>query len=292
MGKIVSAITADGSIICHGIDSTDIVGEMEQLHKTSAVVTAAIGRLLTAASIMGSQMKTEGESLTLRIKGGGPVGELIAVSDYEGNVRGYVANPVVEIPLNPRGKLDVGGAVGKAGQLTVIRDIGTGEPYNGSIELVSGEIAEDITAYYAYSEQIPTVCALGVLVNPDLTVKASGGFIAQLLPNAASEAIDQLEQNISALSSVTDMLTEGLTIKDIVLKVLNGMEPSIINEKEAEYRCNCSRERVEKALVSIGKEDMQSLIDDEEDTEVSCHFCNKTYDFTKEQLKQLLKLAK
>lgn len=288
MDRIVSAISDDGSIVCHAIDSTDMVKRAEYLHQTSATATAALGRLLTAASLMGSQLKDDKASITLRIKGEGPVGAVIAVSDWEGNARGYVENPIVEIPLNEHGKLDVSGAIGANGTLNVIRDLGFGEPYSGAIELVSGEIAEDITAYYAYSEQVPTVCALGVMVKPDLTVAHAGGFIAHLLPGASEEAISQLEENIKDIKPVTTMLDEGKTPEDFINIVLNGMEPNIVSTREIEYRCNCSRERVEKALLSIGRKDLESLRDEQDVTEVDCHFCNKKYRFNKDEIQTLI----
>ena len=215
MGKTVRMISDDGLLTVMATDSTDTVAKAENIHKTSAVVTAALGRLLTAASMMGSVLKGKDDSLTLRLNGGGPVGSVIAVSDSEGNVRGYVSEPVVEIPLNNKGKLDVSGAVGKDGTLTVMKDLGLKEPYIGQINIVSGEIAEDITAYYAQSEQTPTVCALGVLVNPDLTVRAAGGFIIQLLPAAGEETIEKVERCLEGIDSVTNMLTSGLTPEGI-----------------------------------------------------------------------------
>ena len=204
MGKLIRCITSDGEVMATAVDTTDIVAKAEQIHTTSAVITAALGRLLTAASMMGNMLKGKDDNLTLRINGNGPAGSIIAVSDYDGNVRGYVQNPVVELPLNEKGKLDVGGAVGKDGLLYVLKDLGLKEPFSGSVPIVSGEIAEDITSYYALSEQIPTVCALGVLVNPDLTVKAAGGFIIQLLPAAGGDTIEKLEKAIEKLNPARD----------------------------------------------------------------------------------------
>ncbi len=204
-----------------------------------------------------------------------------------GNVRGTVSRPVVELPLNPYGKLDVGGAVGRDGTLTVIRDTGMKDPYVGSVPLVSGEVAEDVTAYYAASEQIPTVCALGVLVNPDLTVRAAGGFLVQLLPGALEEEIEQLEGNLKELPSVTQMLEGGMSLEQIIERVLDGFAPNILDEFPVEYRCNCSRQRVEKALLSLGNEELQEMIDEGEPVEVCCHFCEKKYNFTQEELKNL-----
>lgn len=289
MGKIIRAITSDGLIYATAIDSTDIVSDAENIHKTSAVVTAALGRTLTAASLMGNSLKGKNDSLTIRISGGGPAGSIIAVSDSSGNVRGYVQNPIVEIPLNNYGKLDVKGAVGTDGTLTVVKDLGLKEPFSGSVKLISGEIAEDITAYYAISEQTPTVCALGVLVNPDLSVKAAGGYIIQLLPSVGEDTITKLEDSIKNTDSVTNMMVRGLTPEDILKTVLKNFEVEILDEATAGYVCSCSKQRVEKALISIGKKDLEELAKDEKGTEVKCHFCNKTYNFTQNEIKALIK---
>ena len=224
MAKIVRTISDDASVVATAIDATDIVSEIEQIHKTSAVVTAALGRLTIAASLMGIGLKGEKDTLTLRMNGNGPTGALIAVADSRGNVKSYVCNPVVEIPLNKYGKLDVAGAVGKEGTLSVVKDLGLKEPYCGQIPIASGEIAEDIASYFATSEQIPTVCGLGVLVNPDLTVKAAGGYLIQLLPFADEGVIDTLEKNVNALPSVTQMLSSGVTAEDMAMKVLEGLQ--------------------------------------------------------------------
>ncbi len=287
MGRVLRAISENGGVVMTAIDSTDVVARAEQIHESSAVITAALGRLLTAASIMGCGLKGAEQSVTLRLSGGGPAGNVIAVSDAWGNVRGTVSQPVVELPLNPYGKLDVGGAVGRDGTLTVIRDTGMKDPYVGSVPLVSGEVAEDVTAYYAASEQIPTVCALGVLVNPDLTVRASGGFLVQLLPGALEEEIERLEGNLKGLPSVTQMLEKGMSLEQIIGRVLDGFAPNILDEFPVEYRCNCSRQRVEKALLSLGNEELQEMIDEGEPVEVCCHFCEKKYSFTQEELKNL-----
>ncbi len=276
-------------MICIAVDSTDAIAKMEQIHHTSAVITAAEGRLLTAASIMGTQLKSREDSITLRMEGDGPVGHLIAVSDGSGNVKGYMTNPVVELPLNQKGKLDVAGAVGKNGFLYVIRDMGMREPYIGQVPIVSGEIAEDITNYYAVSEQIPTVCGLGVLVNPDLTVKAAGGFLVQLLPGATDEEIDRLEANINGLKPVSQMIEEGMSPQQIAFRVLEGFEPEILDEYDMDYVCDCSRDRVERALISIGKAELLKMAEEEQQVEVGCQFCDKKYIFTRHQLKELAK---
>lgn len=289
MGKTVRYISEDGAIVMVAVDSTDIVYRAEQIHKTSAVVTAALGRLLTAASLMGSMLKGKDDSVTLKLAGDGPAGSVIAVSDSSGNPRGYVQNPVVEIPLNAYGKLDVSGAVGKNGYLYVIRDLGFGEPYIGQTPIVSGEIAEDIASYYANSEQIPTVCALGVLVDRDLTVKKAGGYLIQLLPGAPEEDISALEENIRSIAPVTVMLDEGKSIDDICHIALKGFEPQLLDESMSEYRCNCSRDRVKQALVSIGREELEKLAQEQEKTQIECHFCDKKYVFSKEEILDLLK---
>ena len=289
MGKLVRCITSDGAIMACAVDSTDIVAKAEQIHSTSAVVTAALGRLLTAASMMGHALKGRDDSITLRLAGDGPAGSVIAVSDSAGNVRGYAMNPIVELPLNAKGKLDVAGAVGRNGTLFVLKDLGLKEPYNGQIPLVSGEIAEDITAYYAMSEQIPTVCALGVLVNPDLTVNVAGGYIIQLLPGADDAVIDRLEKSIEGMDSVTQMLADGMKPLDMVNRALRDFEVEVLYSDSVEYRCNCSKERVERALISIGRDELLQMAEEQDSTQVQCHFCDKTYSFTKSDIKKLAK---
>ena len=287
MGKLVRTISENGGVICIALDSTDIVSKLEKIHQTSAVVTAGLGRLITAASIMGSMLKAKDDSITLRINGKGPAGSLIAVSDYLGNVRGYVTNPVVELPLNKFGKLDVSGAVGKDGNLYVIKDIGLKEPYMGQIPITSGEIAEDITAYYAVSEQIPTACGLGVLVAPDLSVISAGGYLIQLLPGTTDEEINMIEENINKMPPVSTMLKEKMTPEQICFKALEGFNPQILDEMNCSYKCNCTRERVEKALISLGKEELLKIADEGKTETVKCHFCNKAYKFNTNELKEL-----
>ncbi|PWL43115.1 MAG: Hsp33 family molecular chaperone HslO [Clostridiales bacterium] len=288
MARLTRALSADGSVMAMAIDSTDIAARIEQIHKTSAVVTAATGRLATAASMMGCLLKGENDSLTLRLNGKGPVGSVIAVSDSKGNVKAYPVNPVVELPLNSKGKLDVAGAVGTDGYLSVIRDLGLKEPYIGQTPIVSGEIAEDITNYYAVSEQVPTVCALGVLVNPDLTVRAAGGFLVQLLPFADEKAIETIEQNINGIKPVSTMIDEGMTPPDICKLLLAGLEPEILEERTPLYRCDCNKERVERALLSMGREQLNELITEDHGTEVCCHFCEKKYRYSEDELTRLL----
>lgn len=291
MGKLIRCISQDGTLVMMAADTTDMVEEAQRIHQTSAVTSAALGRLLTASSLMGSMLKGENESITLRLNGGGPAGSVIAVSDSHGNARGYVMNPVVEIPLNSKGKLDVAGAVGTDGSLTVIKDLNMKEPYIGQTPIISGEIAEDITSYYAVSEQIPTVCALGVLVNPDLSIKAAGGFIIQLLPTAFDDTIDAVERCIKDLPSVTQMLTSGLSPADICRKALSEFELDVLDESSPVYECKCSRERVEAALISTGLESLKEIAQDEK-TEVSCQFCDKKYVFTPAEITNLIRKAK
>lgn len=288
MGKIVRYITEDGSAFVIAADTTDMVSRAEQIHKTSAVTTAALGRLLTAASMMGDMLKGKDDSVTLRLNGNGPAGSVIAVSDSDGNARGYVQNPIVEIPLNEKGKLDVRGAVGTNGYLYVMKDIGLKEPYMGSTQIVSGEIAEDITNYFAVSEQTPSVCALGVLVNPDLSVASAGGFIIQLLPGCPEETISKIERAMDVIEPVTVMLSDGKTPDDIARIAMNGIKIEKLDESAVSYKCNCSRERVEQAIISTGKESIQEMIDSNETTSVECHFCDKVYQFTADDLKKLI----
>lgn len=288
MGKLIRCITSCGEVMATAVDTTDIVNRAEQIHKTSAVVTAALGRLLTAGSMMGNMLKGKDDSITLRVNGDGPTGSLIVVSDFNGDVRGYVQNPVVELPLNAKGKLDVGGAVGQNGLLYVLKDLGLKEPFSGSVPLVSGEIAEDITSYYALSEQIPTVCALGVLVNPDLSVKSAGGYIIQLLPAASDATIDKLEKSIMEMKSVTTMLSSGMTPEEIIKTALKEFEVEVLYTQDIEYKCNCSKERVSKALISLGKEELTEMAKENGETEISCHFCDKVYKFSSSELKKLI----
>lgn len=288
MGRIVRTISKDASVVCSAIDGQDIVAEIEKIHKTSAVCTAALGRLALGASLLGFGLKGKDDSITLRLNGGGPAGSLIAVSDSFGNVKAYIQNPVVEIPLNNVGKLDVRGAVGRDGTLSVIKDLGLKEPYSGQVPIVSGEIAEDITNYLATSEQTPSVCALGVLVNPDLSVAQAGGFLIQLLPFAPEKAIDIIENNIRDMQSVTQMLSSGMNAKSIAMKALEGLEPNVLDDFEVNYRCDCSRSRVEKALISLGKKELEELAK-EDNTEVKCHFCDKVYNFTSKEINGLIK---
>ncbi len=289
--QIVRAMTKDGWVKAVAISSRQIVERARQIHKTLPTATAALGRLLSAASMMGNMQKVEDGSITLQIKGGGPLGMLLAVSDAEGNVRGYVENPQISLLEKYRGKLDVGAAVGTDGMLTVIRDLRMKEPYVGSVELVSGEIAEDITQYFAQSEQIPTACALGVLVDVDQSVRASGGYIVQLLPGAPDETIDRLEAGVNVAGSVTSMLDAGLTPEQMLQKVMSGFDVEILETTPVAYRCSCSRERVARTLLTLGTEELEQIVRTEETLHIDCQFCDKIYEFTPDNVREILNRA-
>lgn len=289
MGKLIRGLSENGGIVFCGVDSTDIVCKAEQLHTTSATCSAALGRLLTGASLMGSMLKDDRDTITLRVSGNGPAGVVIACTDGTGNVKGCIDHPLVELPAKANGHLDVGGAVGKDGVLTVIRDNRLQkEPTVGQVPLVSGEIAEDITSYYAYSEQVPTVCALGVLVDKDLSISCAGGYLLQLLPGATDAEITQLEQNIAAMPSVTEMLHAGKTPEDMMNLAMAGFNPSVLDEREVRYQCDCSRERTEQMLLSLGRKELEKLRDEDPHCEVVCHFCRTKYEF---DLNKLVKKA-
>lgn len=288
MGILKRAITKDASAVSMALDAADIVSEIEKIHKTSAVVTAALGRLTIAASLMGYGLKGKDDSLSLKLDGNGPAGVLIAVSDGMGNVKSYVQNPVVEIPLNSVGKLDVAGAVGTDGTLTVSKDLGLKEPYSGTVPIVSGEIGEDIANYFVASEQVPTVCGLGVLVNPDLTVKCAGGFLVQLLPFADENCIAAIEKNVAEIKSVTDLFSQK-SPEEIALMLLDGLEPNILDSTEAVYKCDCSRERTERILAGLGNEELEKMAEEMDSIDVECHFCGKKYQFTPDEVRTLKK---
>ena len=292
MAKLVRAISDLGGVVISVIDSTDIVGRMEEIHKTSAVVSAALGRMLTASRLMASTLKSREDSVTLRIKADGPIGLITVACDGAGRCKGFCENNIVELPLRPDMKLDVGGAVGHNGQLYVVKDIGLKEPYVGSIPLVSGEIAEDITAYYAYSEQIPTVCALGVLVDTDLTIKRAGGYLLQLLPGATNEEISMIEANIANVKSITSFFEDNKTVYDVIDTILAGFNPQVLDESPVNYECDCNRQRVERALISIGIDELTKLRDEEDRIELGCQYCDAKYYFTKKDLDNMIKALK
>jgi molecular chaperone Hsp33 len=289
MGKLIRCITSEGAVMVSAVDSTDIVAKAEQIHESSAVVTAALGRMLTAASMMGNMLKGKESSISLKIDGGGPAGAITVSSDSDGNVRGYAQNNIVEIPLKPNGKLDVSGAVGRDGNLFVTKNLGMKEPYNGFVPITSGEIAEDITYYYATSEQIPTVCALGVLVDTDLSVKKAGGYILQLLPFTENEIIEKIEKNLARVKPVTQLLEEGMDIEDIVRDVLDGFDVEVIYTQDVAYKCKCSREKIETTLAGLGEKELKSMYEDLPKVDVKCHFCNTEYSFSKTDIENILK---
>lgn len=289
MGELVRAMTRDGFVKAVAVESRDIVERARQIHKTLPTATAALGRLLTAASMMGNMQKIENGSLTLQVKGGGPLGTVLAVSDAAGNVRGYVQNPQISLLEKYRGKLDVGAAVGCDGMLTVIRDLQMKEPYIGSVALVSGEIAEDITAYFVQSEQTPTACALGVLVDTDQSVRAAGGYLLQLLPGAPDTVIDTLEAGIEKAGAVTALLEQGMSAQALLETVMAGMDLEILETTPVAYRCYCSRERVESTLISLGRKELSEIVAEGKPIDISCQFCDTIYTFTPEEIADILK---
>lgn len=287
MNRIIRANTQNQEVRAFVAETRELVNTAASKHGTSPVASAALGRLLTAGAMMGVTLKGEQDLITLTISGDGPIDKIIVTVDGAGHVKGYVNNPIVDIPTKQNGKLDVSGAIGK-GMLTVIRDYGLKEPYIGQIELISGEIAEDLTYYFASSEQTPSVVALGVLVDKDYSIKQSGGFMIQLMPGASDETISKIEDNIRSIDSVTTMFEKGLSAEDILSIILKGLDPKITDVTNPEFYCNCSKDRVEKALISIGKKDIESMIHDNEPIELKCHFCNEAYHFTVDELKVIL----
>ena len=288
MNELVRMISDDGTLYVLCVNSTEMVQHAQNIHSLSKVCSAALGRLITGASMMGILLKGKDDTLTLKMSGSGPASPIVAVANSDGYVKGYVGDAHVKLPLNSVGKLDVSGAIGKDGNLTVIKDLGLKEPYMAQIPLVSGEVAEDITAYYFVSEQTPTVCGLGVLVNPeDEQVLLAGGFLIQLLPTADDETITKVENGLKGIKSVTAMLSDGLTPEEICKKVLPEFNMELLDRSNVEYKCDCSLERVTNALIAAGKDGLREMAEDSE-TEVVCHFCNKKYIFTSDQILKLL----
>ena len=286
--EMVRAITADGLVRAQAITGRDLVEKARTLHTLLPVATAALGRTLLAASLLGDMLKEDNASLTLQIKGGGPLGLVLAVSDSGGYVRGYVQNPHVELMEQHPGKLDVGGAVGTQGTLTVIKDFGYKEPYVGTIGLFSGEIADDLAMYFVESEQVPTACALGVLVGLDQSVTAAGGYLIQLLPGAGEDVISQIEAGVKKLGPVSAALDRGLDAEGLLREVLDGFELDILQTHPVEYRCACSRDRVVRALISLGRQELREMIEEQGQAELSCQFCDKVYQFSREELEEIL----
>ena len=287
---MIRATAADGQIRAFAATTKEMVETAKNAHNTSPIATAALGRLMTAAAMMGSDLQGEGELLTLRIEGDGPIGGLLVTADGKGDVKGYAFNPDVMLPPNAQGKLDVGGSLG-LGVLSVIKDIGLKEPYVGQTQLITGEIAEDLTYYFATSEQVPSSVALGVLMNKDNTVRQAGGFIIQLLPGASDEIIDRLEAKLSGISSITSLLDAGKTPEEILTDILGEFGLEILKKMPVQFHCDCERSRVEKAIISIGRKEIQDMIDEGKEIEVNCQFCNKHYKFSVDELGEMLKKA-
>lgn len=287
---MIRATAADGQVRAFAATTRETVETAKNAHNTSPVATAALGRLLTAGAMMGMDLKGERDLLTLRMEGDGPIGGLLVTADGKGNVKGYAFRPEVMLPPNAQGKLDVGGALG-VGVLSVIKDIGLKEPYVGQTILVSGEIAEDLTYYYANSEQVPSSVALGVLMNKDNTVRQAGGFIIQLLPGASDEIIDRLEERLSEISSITALLDAGKSPEEILSDLLGDFGLEILDKQPVCFHCDCEKSRVEKAIISIGRKEIQEMIDEGKPIEVSCHFCNRQYSFTVDELREMLARA-
>ena len=287
MDEMLRAVSKDGFIKMQVVTARDTVQRANEIHHCTPTTIAALGRTLCAASMLGEQLKEENGTLTIRVQGGGPIGSVIAVSDSQGNVRGVVGDASLDLPLRPNGKLDVGGAVGKDGMFTVSRDIGLREPYIGSVELVSGEIAEDLAAYLVESEQIAAASGLGVLVDTDCSVKAAGGFIVQLMPGAPEELIEKLEDNIFLMDQLTTILDEDGP-ENVINQVMKGFEPEIVSRSPVEYRCYCSRERVREAIATVGRDALREMIDAGQAIEVSCQFCDAQYTFQTSELQELI----
>lgn len=290
--RLIRAITADGMVKATAVTTRELTERARQIHKTLPVVTAALGRTLAAASMMGNALKSEGASLSIQVRGGGPVGAIVAISDSEGNVRGYAEHPQVDLPLRSDGKLDVGAAVGCDGTLTVIKDLHMKEPYIGSVQLLGGEIAEDIAQYFVESEQIPTACALGVLVDRDQSVRCAGGYLIQLLPGAGEDVISKVEAGVYAAGAVTKLLTANDDPEAMLRTVLSEFELEVLETAPVVYRCTCSRDRVERALLSLGADELRQMLDEQGHAELTCQFCDQVHQFSGEDLRRILELAR
>lgn len=286
--EIARALTGDGYVRVMAVTAREMTERARQIHHTSPAATAALGRTLAAASMMGNMLKEVKGSVTLQIKGGGPLGTIMAVADHEGNVRGYVQNPEADLPLRADGKLDVGGVVGSGGYLTVSKDLGLKEPYSGSVRLISGEIAEDVAAYFVESEQVPTACGLGVLVDVDRSVLAAGGFLIQLMPGADEALIGRIEEGIRAAGPVTEILRRGEGALGLLKRALPFFKLTALETGPVEYRCYCSRERVSRALISLGRRELEQMIREQDGAELTCQFCDRVYRFSAGELKELL----
>ncbi len=290
--KLVRGQSTDGAIRVFAAITTDIAERAREIHQCMPVASAALGRTLTAVAIMGAGLKNETDSVTLQFSGDGPLGKIVAVTDSKSRVRGYVQNPLIDLPLNKKGKIDVGSGIGK-GSMSVVRDLGMKEPYIGQVPIVTGEVAEDITYYYAKSEQTPTAVGLGVLVDTDYSIKASGGFMIQLMPFATEQTAEILEKQIRSLPSVTDMITSGMTAEDILFCVTEGFDMIMDNNYITPlYECKCSKDRMERALISIGKEELRKLIEEQGEAELCCQFCDRKYTFNKNELQALYEMAR
>ena len=290
--RLIRAITADGMVKATAVTTRELTERARQIHKTLPVVTAALGRTLAAASMMGNALKSEGASLSIQVRGGGPVGAIVAISDSEGNVRGYAEHPQVDLPLRSDGKLDVGAAVGCDGTLTVIKDLCMKEPYIGSVQLLGGEIAEDIAQYFVESEQIPTACALGVLVDRDQSVRCAGGYLIQLLPGAGEDVISKVEAGVYAAGAVTKLLTANDDPEAMLRTVLSEFELEVLETAPVAYRCTCSRDRVERALLSLRAYELRQMLDEQGHAELTCQFCDQVHQFSGEDLRRILELAR
>lgn len=290
--KIVRGTAKDGMIRVIGAITTNMVNDGTSVHECTPLASAALGRMLTAGALIGRTLKGEKEVVTLKINGGGIAKGVTVTAHADSSVKGYIGNPYIELPLNDKGKLDVGGAIGKDGLLYVIKDLGMKDPYVGQVPIHSGEIAEDFTYYFTVSEQTPSAVSLGVLVDKDLSIKAAGGFIIQMMPDADPLLADLLTYRLEEIPSITKMISEGKTIEEILEYIFEGMDLKLLDSIEPKYVCDCSRERIEKALISIGENDLKEIYEDNKEEEVVCHFCNKKYKFTHEDIGKLLESAK